>query len=120
MALAETTDGRVAGHLADGLELVRQQQRPSAKTRGGVARLLGMARADDNDIPGSGGRGHAEPNGDVERGLLGLEGESVEPTLGVFHVEQNGHSPAVFHVRNIVADAEPCEHPLHPQRPPDR
>ena len=51
MALAEPADGRVAGHLADGGEAVRDQRRARAHAggrRGGLA--AGMAAADHNDV----------------------------------------------------------------------
>ena len=51
MALAEAADGRVAGHLADGLGLVGQQRRARAAARGRRRRLAaGMAAADDDDV----------------------------------------------------------------------
>ena len=53
MALAEPADGRVAGHLADGLELVGDQRRACAHARGGGGRLAaGMSAANYNDIKG--------------------------------------------------------------------
>ena len=54
VALAQAADGRVAAHLADGLELVGQQQRARAQTRRrsrGFA--AGVAAADDDDVVGA-------------------------------------------------------------------
>ena len=57
VALAEPADGRVAGHLADGFELVRHKQRPRAPARGRRRRLAArMAAADHNDIEPAHGR----------------------------------------------------------------
>ena len=53
MALAEPADGRVAGHLADGGEAVRDQRRARAHAgsrRRGLA--AGMAAADNDDVEG--------------------------------------------------------------------
>ena len=51
MALAEPADGRVAGHLADGVELVGDQQRPRPSPRRRRRRLAArMAAADHDDI----------------------------------------------------------------------
>ena len=52
MALAQAADGRVAAHLADGLELVGEQQGARAEARrrrGGFA--AGVAAADDDHVP---------------------------------------------------------------------
>jgi len=62
MALAQPTNGRIAAHLADGFELVRQQQRTRAQARSGRGCLAaGVAAADDDDVEavvsvGHGGR----------------------------------------------------------------
>ena len=51
VALAQAADGRVAGHLADGLELVGEQQgaRAEARRRGrGLA--AGVPAADDDHV----------------------------------------------------------------------
>ncbi len=51
MALAETADGGVAGHLADGGEAVGDQRRARAHAGRGRSRLAaGMAAADDDDV----------------------------------------------------------------------
>ena len=51
MALAETADGGIAGHLADRGEAVGEERRPGAKARGRSAGLAaGMAAADDDDV----------------------------------------------------------------------
>ena len=53
MALPQAADGRVAAHLADGLDLVSEQQRARAKARGGCSGLApGVPAADDDHIPG--------------------------------------------------------------------
>ena len=49
--LADAADRRVAGHLAERLDAVRQQQRLAAHPRGGERRLgAGVAAADDDDV----------------------------------------------------------------------
>ncbi|MNE06111.1 hypothetical protein D3C80_986920 [compost metagenome] len=51
--LAQTADGRVATHLADGLELLGQQQGAGAGARrGGRSFTAGMTAADDDDVEG--------------------------------------------------------------------
>jgi hypothetical protein len=51
MALAEPTDGRIAGHLADGGKAVRHQRRARAHAgRGGRSLAAGMAAADNDDV----------------------------------------------------------------------
>ena len=58
MALADPADRGIAGHLADGLELVRQQQRARAKPRGRGRRLAArMPSTDDDDVK----RSHSAP-----------------------------------------------------------
>ena len=53
VALAEPADGRVARHLADGGEAVRDQRRARAHARGGRRRLAaGMAAAHHDDVEG--------------------------------------------------------------------
>ena len=62
MALAQAADGGVAAHLADGLELLGQQQGAGAGAcRGSRGLAAGMAAADHDDVEGRGGahrRGH--------------------------------------------------------------
>ncbi len=59
MTLADAADGRVARHLADGPELVRQQQRPGTKARRSRSRLAaGMASTNDNDVERVHGAAH--------------------------------------------------------------
>ena len=59
MALAQAADGRIARHLADGLELLGQQQGGRARARGRRRGLAaGVAAADDDDVEGVHGRGH--------------------------------------------------------------
>jgi hypothetical protein len=54
VALPEPANGRVATHLADGLELVGQQQRARAQTRSGRSRLAAsVAAANDDDVEGA-------------------------------------------------------------------
>ena len=51
MRLADAANGRIAGHLADGLDALRQEQRRRAKPRRSERRLgPGMTAADDDDI----------------------------------------------------------------------
>ena len=51
VALAQAADGRVAGHLADRLELVGEQQRARAQPRGrGRGLAAGVAAADDDHV----------------------------------------------------------------------
>ncbi len=51
MPFADAADRRVAAHLAEGLEAMRQQQRGTAHARGGQRRFgAGMAAADDDDV----------------------------------------------------------------------
>ena len=53
VALAEPADGRIAGHLADGRELVRDQRRARAHARRRGRRLAaGMPAADHDDVEG--------------------------------------------------------------------
>ena len=53
VALPEAANGRVAAHLADGLDLVRQQQRTRAQTCGSRCGLAAsVAAADDDDVEG--------------------------------------------------------------------
>ncbi len=66
MALADAPDGGVAAHLAQRLDVVRQQQRPAAHARCGQRRLgAGVAAADHDHIEflrvkhGDSGRGGA-------------------------------------------------------------
>ena len=55
MALADAADGGIAGHLADGLELVGEQQRPRAEPRRCGRRLAArMPSTDDDDVERSG------------------------------------------------------------------
>ena len=55
MALAEPADGRVARHLADGGEPVRDERRARAHARRRSRRLAaGMAAADHDDVEGFG------------------------------------------------------------------
>ncbi len=51
MALADTADGRVAGHLPQGIDVVGQQQGAGAHARTGQGGLgTPVAAAYDNDI----------------------------------------------------------------------
>ncbi|MNU68563.1 hypothetical protein D3C71_579320 [compost metagenome] len=76
MALAQTADGRVATHLADGFQLLGQQQGAGAGARrGGCSFATGVAAADDDDVEGvrgggAHGRGHSpsRPKSPLERG----------------------------------------------------
>ncbi len=53
VALAKTADGGVAGHRADGRELVGQQRRARAHARGrGRGLTAGVAAANDDDVEG--------------------------------------------------------------------
>ena len=53
MALAQAADGRIAAHLADGLEFVGQQQGARAEPRRRRRRLTaGVASANDDHVPG--------------------------------------------------------------------
>ena len=49
MTLAEATDGRIAGHGADGGEAMGNQRRPRAHTGGRSRRLTAGVAATDND-----------------------------------------------------------------------
>ncbi len=51
MTLADAADGRIAAHLAEGFDIVGQQQGARTQTRGGERGLgAGMAAADDDHI----------------------------------------------------------------------
>ena len=51
VSLANAADGRVAAHLADRLEILRQQQRARAHARGRRRGLRArVAAADDDDV----------------------------------------------------------------------
>jgi hypothetical protein len=51
VALADPTDRRVAGHLPQGLDAVRQQQRAPAHAGGGERGLgAGVAATDHDDV----------------------------------------------------------------------
>ena len=51
MALGQAADRRIARHLADGFELMGQQQGPRAQPRRGRGRLAaGMTAANDDDV----------------------------------------------------------------------
>jgi hypothetical protein len=51
MSLADTADGRIATHLSQRLDVMRQQQRARTETRGRQRRFgAGMAAADDDHI----------------------------------------------------------------------
>ncbi len=51
MPLAQAADGRVAGHLADGLQLLRQQDRARARASRRRSRFTaGVAAADDDNV----------------------------------------------------------------------
>ena len=53
MALAEPANGRIAGHLADGLDLVRDQRRARAHARGrGRGLATGVSAANHDHIIG--------------------------------------------------------------------
>ncbi|MNS59720.1 hypothetical protein D3C72_926850 [compost metagenome] len=75
MALAQAADGRVAAHLANGLELLRQQQGAGARARRrGRSFAAGVTAADDDDVEGrrgggTHGRGHSlsRPKSPLER-----------------------------------------------------
>ncbi len=55
LAFRQPADGRVAGHLGDGVEVDRQEQRLRAQASGGVGRLAArMARADHNHVENTG------------------------------------------------------------------
>ena len=64
VALAQAADGRVAAHLADGLELVGEQERARAEARRRGRRLAArVSPADDDHIPGHGRRHIGESAG---------------------------------------------------------
>src|SRR5881398_2310586 len=53
VSLADTADGRIATHLAQGLDALSQQQRARSHACGGEGRLgAGMTAADDDDVVG--------------------------------------------------------------------
>ena len=55
MPLTDTANGRVAAHLPQRLDALRQQQGARTHPRGRQRRLgAGMAAADDDDVKGSG------------------------------------------------------------------
>ena len=57
MALADAADRGIAGHLAERLDVVGQQQRARAHARGGQRGLgAGVAAADDDDVVAVEGR----------------------------------------------------------------
>ena len=71
VALAEPADGRVAGHLADGRELVRDERSARAHAGGGSGRFASrMASAHDDDVIAVGrslGDGHGDTRSDQDR-----------------------------------------------------
>src|SRR2546430_2477849 len=53
VSLADAADGRIATHLAQGLDALSQQQRARSHACGGEGRLgAGMTAADDDDVVG--------------------------------------------------------------------
>jgi hypothetical protein len=53
VALGGATDGGVARHLADAVEIHREQQRAAADSRGGERGLASrVTGADDDHVPG--------------------------------------------------------------------
>ena len=80
MALAETTDRGIAGHLPNRLELLSQQDSSRAKAGcGGRSLTAGMTAADNDDVE----RGRAH-------GKAGHSGKSAEtPPRHMFHVKQS-------------------------------
>ncbi len=55
VALADAADGRVAAHLADGFQVLGEQQRAGAQARRGRGGLgAGVAAADHDHVPGVG------------------------------------------------------------------
>jgi hypothetical protein len=89
MTLAETADGGIAGHRADGGKAMRQQgrrgTRPRRRCRGFTA---GMAAADDDDVKAVALCGHAGP-------LAQDDGRRKRKPL--FHVKQR--APRLVHVK---------------------
>jgi hypothetical protein len=68
MALAEASDRGVAGHRADGRELVGKERRPGAQTRGrGSGFAAGVAATDHDHIEAFLGRAHGA---NFYRGML--------------------------------------------------
>src|ERR1035437_9317206 len=79
MTLAQPADSGIAGHLADGFQLVGEQQGRSAKARG-VRRGLasGVAAADHDYIPGSGHRGRPNDSAPERAGARLLHSPSKD------------------------------------------
>ncbi len=64
MPLAHPANRRIAGHLADGFELVGQKQRACTHARGRRRRLAArMPPSDDNDVVAHGPGSYAGPGG---------------------------------------------------------
>jgi len=87
--LGDSTDGRVAGHLSDGLESAREQERASAEPGGGGCALgAGVAPPDHDDImilvhagEYDGDRRTGRDSGCVEMVHGALEGLAVRPVV---------------------------------------
>jgi hypothetical protein len=61
MTLAQATDGRVAGHGADGRRRMGDESRPGTVARGRRRRFgAGVTAADDDHIIGVNGRTHGQ------------------------------------------------------------
>ncbi|CCD96471.1 hypothetical protein BRAO375_600043 [Bradyrhizobium sp. ORS 375] len=74
---AQTADRGIAGHRADGRELVRDESRPSAHARGyGGGFTAGVATANDDDVVGCQVLGHVS--------YLAVDGNARK----TFHVKQ--------------------------------
>ena len=82
VALADTADGGVAGHLAEGLDVVRQQQGITPHARRGEGRLGARMAAADHD--------------DVE-------------VLGVFHAGPQGLPVSLNEPRSITRSVNPVQ-----------
>ena len=55
VSLGQTTDGRVAGHLGNGVQVLREHSRPATHAGGGKGGFhAGMASPDDDDVVGHG------------------------------------------------------------------
>jgi hypothetical protein len=105
VSLPDPTNRRIARHLADGLELVGQQQSLCAKARRCSCGLAaGVPTANDNDV---------EP---IHGGSIG-EGRITHKRAGMFHVKQSLLADTeiaedgIQHLLNVHPTGNPSDRP---------
>ena len=110
VAFADAADRRVARHLPQRFDVVRQQQRRAAHARAGQRRLgAGMAAADDDYIIFFNGLGHACRCRCKDRQNSTLKTQVRTGRFVDAKVSRGTSRLLVFHVKHHFPDAEPRE-----------